>query len=340
MIHPKILPPIPTVNPVLAKHFGRPPGHGFYDKYLASNRPKGGWAKVAYVQLVRGHVEVCGAVMEFAQLEKEESMAQRIIMYPREWDAKPQEGAALAPDVETSRRLLRSAAKQYKVMLQPIDSTVKATRAQTTPEERYPLTNLLTLHFYNRVLYLKPAGLILDSTPLDLLFTLPMDSPILGLSAPTSSSATSPPSILLLQPSKSTYRDISSSLPEGAYLDTEFLNLIHVESAPTDAKFHTRLLAETSTLDAENVAEFNATEFLELTGYVHIEDPGMEGPEYDVPRPDFVRAMPSGKQARKAWESVYERYRDARRAVCGLDLESVARQVDEGGEVGMTEELK
>lgn len=340
MINPKILPPVPTVNPVLAKHFGRPPGHGFYDKYLASNRPKGGWAKVAYVQLVRQHVEVCGAVMEFAQLEKEESMAQRIIMYPREWDAKPQDEATPALHIETSRRLLRRAAKNYKVMLQPIDSNVQATRSQITPEEQYPLTNLLALHYYNRVLYLKPSGLILDSIPLDLLFTLPMDSPILGLSAPTSRSEISPPSILLLQPSKSTYRHISSSLPEGAYPDTEFLNLIHVESAPTDAKFHTRLLAETSTLDAESVAEFNATEFLELTGYVHIEDPGMEGPEYDVPRPDFVRAMPSGKQARKAWESVYERYRDARRDVCGLDLEPVERQVDEGGGVGTGEELK
>ena len=278
--------------------------------------------------------------MVFAQLEKEESMAQRIIMYPRDWDAKPQDGARLAPHVETSRRLLRRAAKNYKVMLQPIDSTMQATRSQITPEEQYPLTNLLTPHYYNRVLYLKPTGMILGSTPLDLLFTLPMDSPILGLSAPTSSSETSPPSILLLQPSKSTYRHISSSLPEGAYPDTEFLNLIHVESAPTDAKFHTRLLAETSALDAESVVEFNATEFLELTGYVHIEDPGMEGPQYDVPRPDFVRAMPSGKQARKAWESVYERYRDARKDICGLDLEPVERQLDEGDGVGTGEELK
>ncbi len=340
MIHPKILPPAPTTNPVLAKHFGRPPGHGFYDKYLASNRPKGGWAKVAYVQLVRQHIEVCGAITEFAQLEKEESMAQRIIMYPREWDAKPHDGAKLAPQVETSRRLLRKAAKHYKVMLQPIDSIVQAIQSQTTPEEIYPLTNLLAPHYYNRLLYLKPAGLILHSTPLDLLFTLPMDSPILGLSAPASTSDTSPPSILLLQPSKSTYRDISSALPEGAYPDTEFLNLIHVESMPPDAELHTRLLAETSALDAESVAEFNATDFLEMTAYVHIEDPGVEGPEYDVPRPDFVRAMPSGKQARKAWESVYERYRDARRSVCGLNLEPVERQVDEGVEVGMVEELK
>ena len=267
-------------------------------------------------------------------------MAQRIMMYPQEWDAKPEDGAKLAPHVETSRRLLRRAAKYYKVMLQPIDSTVQATRSQVTPEELYPLTNLLAPHYYNRVLYLKPAGLILDPTPLDLLFTLPMDSPILGLSAPTSTSEISPPSILLLQPSKSTYKDISSLLPEGAYPDAEFINLIQIESAPTDAEFHTRLLAETSALDAESVAEFNATDFLEMTAYVHIEDPGVEGPEFDVPRPDFVRAMPSGKQARKAWESVYERYRDARRNVCGLDLEPIERRTDKGGGIGMTEELR
>ena len=340
MIHPKILPPAPTINPVFAKHFGRPPGHGFYDKYLASNRPKGGWAKVAYVQLVRRHIEVCGAITGFAQLAKEESMAQRIIMYPREWDAQPQGGAKLAPQVETSRRLLRRAAKDYKVMLQPIEPTVQRKRSQITPEELYPLTNLLALHYYNRVLYLKPAGLILDPTPLDLLFTLPMESPILGLSSPTSTSEIPPPSILLLQPSKSTYKEISSLLPEGAYPDTEFFNLIHVELAPKEAEFHTRLLAETSALDAESVTEFNATDFLEMTGYVHIQDPGVKGPEFDVPRPDFVRAMPSGKEARKAWESVYERYRDARRDICGLDLKPVERPVDEGGGVGMVEEQK
>ena len=292
------------------------------------------------MQLVREHIEVCGAVMEFAQLEKEESMAQRIIMYPREWDRKPPDGEPLAPHVETSRRLLRRAAKYYKVMLQPIDPIPHALGSPMEAEEKYPLTNLLTPHQFNRILFLRPAGLILDSTPLDLLFTLPMDVPILGLSAPTASSETYPPSILLLQPSKSTYQETTSSLPEGAYPDTEFLHLIHTEPGPTDAEFHTRLLAETSALDAESVADFNATEFLEMTAYVHIKDPGVEGPEYDVPRPDFVRAMPSGKQPRKAWEGVYERFRDARREICGLDLERVERVADAGFGNEMVEELK
>ena len=289
------------------------------------------------MQLVRRHVEVCGAIMGFARLEKEESMAQRIIMYPREWDVKPEEGKKRDPHVETSRRLLRKAAKDYRVMLQPIDSIPQTAGSPLTAEEKYPLTNLLSPHHYNRILFLQPSGLILDSTPLDLLFTLPMESPMLGLSAPGRDGERGQPSIILLQPSKQTYQDVVESLPEGAYPDTEFLQRVTIESAPTDSEFHTRLLAETSQLDAESVADFNATKFLDTTAYVHISDPE---PEYDIVRQEFMRAMPSGKQARKAWESVYARFRDARMNICGLDLQPIEKAVDEGGGKEIVEELK
>ncbi len=118
-------PPLPTPtlppSPVLAKHFGTPPGHSFYDKYLASNRPKGGWAKVAYVQLVREHMHVCNAVMLFAALEREESMAQRIILYPKAWDQRSSDQEKMNAQLETSMRLLRNAASRYRVMLQPME---------------------------------------------------------------------------------------------------------------------------------------------------------------------------------------------------------------------------
>lgn len=121
-IKPPPLPvPILPPSPVLAKHFGTPPGHSFYDKYLASNRPKGGWAKVAYVQLVREHIHVCNAVMLFAALEREESMAQRIILYPKTWDKQSSDRERLNSQLETSIRLLRNAASRYRVMLQPVE---------------------------------------------------------------------------------------------------------------------------------------------------------------------------------------------------------------------------
>lgn len=107
-------------NRVVAKHFGAPRGQSFYDKFLASNRPSGGWTKVAYVQLLREHVHVCNAVMAFAELNRQESLAQRLLLYPKEWhNHQPgQEGSD--SHVETSLRLLKMAARRYKVELQPV----------------------------------------------------------------------------------------------------------------------------------------------------------------------------------------------------------------------------
>lgn len=330
-LHPPPAPPIPITNPVLQKHFGQKPpgyGNGFYDKFLAKNKPAGGWAKVAYVQLVRRHVEVCGAVMGMREVERGESMAQRIIMYPREWDGTVEEGGGGGEGEmerekgrrETSRRLLRKAAKEYRVMLQGVES-VPATEGSgvLTEEERYPLTNLLGLIHYNRILFLQPSGLILDSTPLDLLFTLPMEKPLLGLSAPDDESMH--PAILLFEPSKEIYQDVTSSLPEGAYLDGEFLQRVPSTPAPADGESSMTLVAQTSALrDVE--AQFDASQFLDTTAYVRLSDPDLPGPEYDTSRQDYVRAMPRSKQARKAWEGVYERFRDARMEICGLDLEA------------------
>ena len=279
------------------------------------------------MQLVRLHVEVCGAVMGMREVERGESMAQRIIMYPREWDQKVEEeeedGRKEEEEVrrrETSRRLLRKAAKEYRVMLQAVESIPQAEGSEAlTEEERYPLTNLLSLIHYNRVLFLRPSGLILDTTPLDLLFTLPMEKPLLGLSAPEDESMQ--PAILLLEPSTETYQEVRSSLPEGAYPDREFDQRVPSTPAPAEGEGPMTLLAQTSGLEGVD-AQFDATGFFDSTAYVRISDPGLPGPEFDTPRPDYVRAMPRSKQAREAWEGVYGRFRDARMEVCGLDLEA------------------
>lgn len=76
---------------------------------------------MAYVQLVREHIHVCNAVMLFAALEREESMAQRIILYPKTWDKQSSDRERLNSQLETSIRLLRNAASRYRVMLQPVE---------------------------------------------------------------------------------------------------------------------------------------------------------------------------------------------------------------------------
>lgn len=121
-IRPPPPPPTPTLdrNRVVAKHFGAPNNHSIYDKFLASNRPKGGWAKVAYAQIIREHIHVCNAVMLFAELELQESMAQRIILYPHEWNVQQTRQDYQSLKVKTSLRLLENAVLRYKVELLPV----------------------------------------------------------------------------------------------------------------------------------------------------------------------------------------------------------------------------
>lgn len=207
-------------------------------------------------------------------------------------------------------------------MLQPIEEVPQANGgAQLTDEEKYPLTHLLSLINFNRVLFLQQPGLIVDSTPLDLLFTLPMEVPLLGLSDPQDEDRK--PVILLGEPSRDNYQDLVATLPEGAYLDAEFDQKIHIEHAPEDPEHQVHLLATTGLLESESSGT-NATGFFDMTAYVHLSDAALLGPEYDIPRHDFVKAMPDSKEARMVWESVYERFRDARINVCGLDLEPIA----------------
>ncbi|KAL8716930.1 MAG: hypothetical protein Q9225_005782 [Loekoesia sp. 1 TL-2023] len=304
---------VPPQSPVLAKHFGTPPGHSFYDKYLASNRPKGGWAKVAYVQLLREHLHVCNALMLFAVLEEQESMAQRVIIYPKEWDRQAAGQKAFDPQIETSRRLLREAAKRYKVMLQPIEPMLKVRGADSV----FPLVGLLSLSAYNRVIYLPPSGLVLDSSGLDHLFTLPMESDMLGISAGPEAEGTLP-SVVLLSPSKESFQATLSSLDPDKYDEEDFLTKIPLLADLPEDQVH--VVAKTSSLRFEDEA-FDAADFMDNTSYVQISDLNMLGPEYDMTRQLLASAQPKKPQAKKAWQDVYEKYRQGRMDVCGLDLE-------------------
>lgn len=118
-LHP---PQTPTLDKSLlvSKHNGSLQGHSSDNKLLTSKKPKGGWAKAAYVQILRDRTEACTAVMLFAELERQDSMAQRIIIYPEEWHLERGKRVDSSSPVRTSLRLLENAARSYKVLLQPI----------------------------------------------------------------------------------------------------------------------------------------------------------------------------------------------------------------------------
>lgn len=118
-LHP---PQTPTLdkNLLVSKHHGRLQGPSTDDKLLTSKQPKGGWAKAAYVQILRDHMQACTAVMSFAELERQDSMAQRILIYPEEWHLERGKRVDSSSPVRTSLRLLEIAASRYKVLLQPV----------------------------------------------------------------------------------------------------------------------------------------------------------------------------------------------------------------------------
>lgn len=77
-----------------------------------------------------------------------------------------------------------------------------------------------------------------------------------------------------------------------------------------------------STWLRNSIEGFNSTIFTEATAYVHLSDPELPGPEYDVPYYDRVRIRPKNEEARVVWEKLYETFRQRRMEICGLDLET------------------
>lgn len=123
-LHPPSSPGLDK-NQLVSKQYGSLQGHSTYDKLLTNNKPKGGWTKAAYVQILRDRTQLCTAVMLFAELERQESMAQRIMIYPEEWHLERGNRGDSSSPVKTSLRLLENAASRYKVLLQPVGKIQK-----------------------------------------------------------------------------------------------------------------------------------------------------------------------------------------------------------------------
>ena len=58
--------------------------------------------------------------MLFAELSHGKSPAERVILYPSEWNERKESQESMTTNLETSMRLLQRAAKRYSVQLLPI----------------------------------------------------------------------------------------------------------------------------------------------------------------------------------------------------------------------------
>jgi hypothetical protein len=186
-----------------------------------------------------------------------------------------------------------------------------------TEAEAYPLAGLLSFTLFNRLIYLQPSGLIINSGKLDSLFTLAMDSETQGISANLPEENATPP-ILVFAPSAKALNKTLSVIQAGNYSEDQFLRNIPSLSTTTSNRSYS--VVETSAMHQES-DRFNLSSFIDTTSYVHISDPGMLGPEFGESKSRLIRARPEQMAQREVWEAVYERYRQQRMEVCGLDLE-------------------
>lgn len=82
------------------------------------------WSRLGYVQVVREHVELCSAVMLLSDLHRMKSPAKKILMFPKLWLVES-EDEKYGPQMSTTRRLLRTAARRYGVTLMPMEPIVE-----------------------------------------------------------------------------------------------------------------------------------------------------------------------------------------------------------------------
>lgn len=109
----------------------------------------------------------------------------------------------------------------------------------------YPLAGLLSLTRYDRLIYLRSPGVILDAASLDQLFTKVMETSMLAVCGNSEEEVPTPP-VLLLSPSMLAYQDSLSSIKVDTYTDDRYLQTIPLINQRTEAQFIAQISSFTS----------------------------------------------------------------------------------------------
>jgi hypothetical protein len=161
---------------------------------------------------------------------------------------------------------------------------------------------------------------LLDASALDSLLAFSKSEPMAAYPA-TPERTDMSTSLLMIHPSQQSYaqlRALRASKP------TSDLNMFRKTFTVPDSLISEWSLSMGNVVyESQNlrnaVDDFNATAFEQSTTFVRLSDPELPGPEYD-------------EQAQEAWGRLYERFRQRRMEVCGLDLETYQPLMLSGGD--------
>ncbi|KAL1301462.1 hypothetical protein AAFC00_005712 [Neodothiora populina] len=331
------------------------PGRAAYQAHVSSHhKPTDAhvetapdWTRLAHVQLVKTHESVCNSIMLFSALHRQRSPARRILLFPATWatDLNPVAGGSYDPFILSTRRLLKLAARRYRVELRPI-SPLLEDEISRDDAQSYSLASVFALRDLDRVMIVQTPGLLLDDGAELLDQTLAFAPPsALGVLATDPEADVRGDEMVLATPGKDTFAALRASelaveiasRKDQAPLSTTFnpdvrllshvildpLSLSPSSDSTIDSDNHRSLLTAISTLHSAVPDQFfNASSFLHSSPYILFRDPLLPlGPEYDVPVSARREARPKNKDADWVWTKLYGRFAQERMDVCGLDLE-------------------
>lgn len=150
--------------------------------------------------------------------------------------------------------------------------------------------------------------------------SFPFPFPAPGSKANTN--ADTNPTVVLLQPSKSEYQRLKRLITSDPSLSDPAMLLSHYHRQVTSQRTPSSdLILQTSSLLSQK-QDLNLSTVLASMAYIHIvsSPPEIPGPEYAAPA-DGQRFTEAKGEARRVWGFVYERFREDRMRICGLDLE-------------------
>lgn len=211
------------------------------------------------------------------------------------------------------------------------------TLTDTLPSS-YSLASLYSLVDFERILYLQGPGVLLDASALDSLLAFSKSEPMAAFPA-TPERRDLSTSLLMIHPSQQSFLQLKTLRASKPTTDIALFRSVF--SAPDSLISEWSLAMGNVVYESQELRKagegFNATAFEQATTFVRLCDPGLPGPEYDVPFGERARLRPQNEQAQEAWSRLYERFRQRRMEVCGLDLETYQPVVLSGGaETGET----
>lgn len=267
---------------------------------------------------------MCNAVMVLAKLQKLKSPARRILLFPQSWasEKKAKKGDIGDPFMDSSRRLMRMAARRYGVELRPISPVLRG--GEDGEGDVYSLASAYALADLDRALFLETPGLIVDATPLDAMLAFTEDAPFAMLEDTVKNDGIEDYDLVMLQPSLDIHTELKGQISAfAAFNDTQLPAFFpdHLLLSPTSASSSTNLIRSIGMLHTVE-QDFNASAFVHDASYIRFSDPKLPGPEYDVPWSMKVEARPENKDADWTWTKLYGQFAKERKGVCGLDLET------------------